>query len=56
MENQNDLNELKKEMHKKQREAENAAYAYAIACEIGDERTRAFQIYENIRLSILIES
>lgn len=28
--------------------AEKAWYAYAGVCEVGDERTQAFQVYENV--------
>jgi len=30
-------------------DAERKMYKYATCCDIGDERTRAFEIYENIR-------
>ena len=29
--------------------AESAWYAYACLCDVGAERTRAFEVYENIR-------
>lgn len=43
------IEELKEDMLKKRNEAEKAAYAYCCACDLGDEREKAFQIYENIR-------
>jgi len=33
------------------REAEQAAYAYFCECEIGTEREKAHDIYENLRLA-----
>ena len=43
------LEQLRDEMYAKQREAEQAAHAYAVACDVGQERTKAFEIYDNIR-------
>lgn len=34
--------------------AEKAIYEYAKSCDIGEERIKAFQVYENIRLSTRI--
>ncbi|MEW8200218.1 MAG: hypothetical protein AB2777_21510 [Candidatus Thiodiazotropha endolucinida] len=42
---------LKDAMHKAVREAERAAHAYAADCEIGEERTWAFEVFERIRLA-----
>ena len=42
------LEELKSDMLAKIREAEKAAYAYFCECEVGDERTRAHDVYQNI--------
>ena len=36
------------------REAEKVAYEYFCECDIGDERIRAHQVYENIRLSTMV--
>jgi len=44
-----DLEFLKKRMLEKRQEAEKAAYDYCCACEIGEEREQAFEIYERIR-------
>lgn len=38
-------------MQEKLREAEAAAFAYFQSCEIGDERGKAYDIYENVRLA-----
>lgn len=39
----------RKTAHEKLREAEKAWYEYFALCEVGDERTKAAEIYENIR-------
>ncbi len=46
------LERLKNDMLQKQRSAENAAYMYACACDLGPEREEAFLIHEKIRLSL----
>lgn len=33
------------------REAEKAAHEYARECDLGNERNKAFEIYDNIRLA-----
>lgn len=43
------LDLLKQDLLEKHRAAEKAAYEYFCACEVGDERSRAFEVYENIR-------
>lgn len=43
------LQRLKADALKKLTEAEKAMYLYAGECEVGEERTRAFEIYGNIR-------
>jgi hypothetical protein len=43
------LAELKADMLDKIREAEKAAYAYFCECEVGPERIRASEVYDNIR-------
>lgn len=43
---------LKKEFLEAHKKAEKAAYAYFVACPVGEERTIASEIYENIRTSI----
>jgi len=43
------LEDLRNDMLNKHREAEKAAYAYFCECEVGPQRERAHQIYENIR-------
>ena len=40
---------LKATVLKKMREAELAMYNYARILPLGDERTRAFEVYENLR-------
>jgi hypothetical protein len=32
-------------------ETEKAMHSYATHCDVGDERTKAFDIYENIRIA-----
>lgn len=34
--------------------AERAAYQYAVCCPLGEERERAFEVYENIRTAIRV--
>jgi hypothetical protein len=43
------LAQLKAERHKFMREAERVAYAYFCACDVGHEREKAHEIYENLR-------
>ncbi len=43
------LEELKTRRHRLMREAEKAAYAYFCECDVGTEREKASEIYENIR-------
>lgn len=45
------LDEKKINRNKLMNETEKVAYDYACACDIGDERERAFEIYENIRIA-----
>ena len=45
------LGELKEAMLARIREAELAAYAYFRECDVGDERTFAYEVYERIRNS-----
>jgi hypothetical protein len=40
--------DLKKEAQRLLREAGAAWYAYAGECDLGDERTWAFEVYENL--------
>jgi hypothetical protein len=40
---------LKRDFLEKHRAAEKAAWAYFCECPVGDERTRASEVYENIR-------
>ena len=42
------LAELKADMLAKIRAAEKSAYAYFRECEVGDERIRAHEVYENL--------
>jgi len=44
-----DLDQLREERNKLIRDAEQAAHYYACQCEIGREREKAFEIYENLR-------
>ncbi len=44
-----DAEKLKQEALAKIREAEKAAYAWACECDVGAERVRAFEIYDNVR-------
>lgn len=48
MDNQS-LQELKAKRDKLMREAEKAAYEYFCECDVGHEREKASEIYENIR-------
>lgn len=43
------LEELRNAAQKKLREAETAYYMYAGACDVGHERTKAMQTYDNVR-------
>lgn len=42
------LEQLKADLLSKLHAAEKAAYAYFCECDVGAERTRAYQVYENI--------
>jgi hypothetical protein len=42
------LQELKAKRNQLMREAEKAAYTYFCECEVGREREKAHEIYENI--------
>jgi rRNA-processing protein FCF1 len=44
-----ELEKLKEARNSAMRTAEKLAYAYACACEVGNERSMAFDIYENVR-------
>ncbi len=44
-----DLDKMKQDALSKIREAEKATYAWACECEVGPERIRAFEIYDNVR-------
>ena len=46
------LRHLKKQFLEQHKKAEQAAYAYFSACPVGEERTVAAEIYENIRTAI----
>jgi hypothetical protein len=46
--NKEELANLKEIRDSAMRTAEKAAYSYACACEVGNERTKAFEIYENV--------
>ncbi len=48
------IEELKTEMLTKHQEAEKAAYEYFCECEVGPERIRAGEIYNNIRIAIRV--
>jgi hypothetical protein len=43
-----ELAQMKVARDESMRIAEKAAYAYACECEVGNERFKAFEIYENI--------
>lgn len=45
------VEQLKEEAFAALREAEKKMHSYASACEVGDEREKAFEIFENIRLA-----
>jgi hypothetical protein len=45
------LEEAKTKAHRALDEAERAWYAYAGMADVGPERTRAFTVYENVRLA-----
>lgn len=47
--NEERLSRLKKTALDKLREAEIAMHDYARECDVGDERTKAFEVYERIR-------
>lgn len=49
MTEQEKLSAMKTEMLAKLRETEKLAWAYFCECPVGDERTRAHDVYENIR-------
>lgn len=44
-----DLLELKRKRDVLMREAEQAAYEYFKECEVGEEREKAHDVYENLR-------
>lgn len=46
---EDELKSLKTEMLAKLREAEQLAYQYFCECDVGPERIRAHDVYENIR-------
>lgn len=48
---QAELDALKKEVFEKHQATVTAAFEWSRALPIGDERTEAFEIYNNIRLS-----
>lgn len=48
-EDQSELEKLKAERNRLMREAEKAAYQYCCAVDVGIEREKAFEIYENLR-------
>jgi hypothetical protein len=41
----------KEKAHRALNDAENAWYAYAGLCDVGPDRTRAFEVYQNVRLA-----
>jgi hypothetical protein len=43
------LERLKQERNRLMREAEKAAHAYFVECEVGPERIAASDIYDNLR-------
>ena len=45
----NTKDKLRKEAQEKLHEAEKAYYTYAAYLPIGDERVKAFEVFENIR-------
>jgi len=51
MSEQKTIEQLKQDAAKARHDAEVAAYNYAKALDVGAERTKAFQCYENIRRS-----
>jgi len=46
------LRHLKKLFLEQHKKAEQAAHAYFVACPVGEERTIAAEIYENVRTAI----
>lgn len=44
-----DLQKLKAERNRLMQEAVSAAYKYCCECEVGREREKAFEIYDNLR-------
>ncbi len=48
------LNDLKLTRNKAIRKAEEEAYKYFQECELGDERNKAGEIYENLRIAARI--
>jgi len=48
--------ELRDKAFKAIKEAERAVHAYACALDIGEERTKAFEIFENIRTAARVGS
>ena len=51
---QTEKEKLKKTFNILRNETEKAAHAYAAACELGDERTLAFEVYERIHNATLV--
>lgn len=49
-----ELEQKKEEAIKQITKAEKAIYEYACFCEVGEERTKAFQVYENIRTATAV--
>tara|TARA_R110000744_G_scaffold64994_3_gene133540 strand:+ start:46 stop:210 length:165 start_codon:yes stop_codon:yes gene_type:complete len=49
-----ELKALKEDALSTLRDAEQKMYKYAGACDLGDERTKAFEIYQNIRHAVLV--
>lgn len=46
-----ELQQLKDRRNQLMREAEKVAYAYFCECDVGREREKAHEIYENLRLA-----
>tara|TARA_R110000772_G_scaffold181116_1_gene292445 strand:+ start:238 stop:423 length:186 start_codon:yes stop_codon:yes gene_type:complete len=51
---ENELQTLKKNAYKQLAEAEIAMHKYACACDVGDEREKTFDVYENIRRAVTV--
>lgn len=52
--NEQELKTLKEEALSALRDAAQKMYDYAAACEIGEERTKAFEMQRNIRHAVLV--